>query len=251
MADRGRNCVVFIVEGDSDRIALEQPMTALFDIIDETIKVVFCKPGILGGDITSLSGVNQNNIVEKLIERIKDELYHVKKVFPENILEFIQIVDTDGAYLDPSSVVSADPEHLEVHDPYYNAERLVIESSNPEGIRARNENKRNNLDRLIRLTEISMQGNSIPYNVYYFSSNIDHFLHNEPNTHSKTLLAKSFSANYIWDPKGFAEFFVFDDYATKCEEFLDSWCEVKTEGNSIKCGTNINILMKDLLRQVK
>ena len=62
MADRGRNCVVFIVEGDSDRIALEQPMTALFDIIDETIKVVFCKPGILGGDITSLSGVNQNNI---------------------------------------------------------------------------------------------------------------------------------------------------------------------------------------------
>ena len=32
MADRGRNCVVFIVEGDSDRIALEQPMTALFDI---------------------------------------------------------------------------------------------------------------------------------------------------------------------------------------------------------------------------
>ncbi len=47
MADRGRNCVVFIVEGDSDRIALEQPMTALFDMIDETIKVVFCKPGIL------------------------------------------------------------------------------------------------------------------------------------------------------------------------------------------------------------
>lgn len=104
---------------------------------------------------------------------------------------------------------------------------------------------------LIRLTEISMQGNSILYNVYYFSSNIDHFLHNEPNAHSKTLLAKSFSANYIWDPKGFAEFFVFDDNATKCEEFLDSWCEVKTEGNSIKCGTNINILMKDLLRQVK
>ena len=48
MADRGRNCVVFIVEGDSDRIALEQPMTALFDMIDETIKVVFCKPGSNG-----------------------------------------------------------------------------------------------------------------------------------------------------------------------------------------------------------
>ena len=72
MADRGRNCVVFIVEGDSDRIALEQPMTALFDIIDETIKVVFCKPGILGGDITSLSGVNQNNIaIQCWAERTK------------------------------------------------------------------------------------------------------------------------------------------------------------------------------------
>ncbi len=92
-----RKIVLVIVEGPSEREALEIPLTRIFNRNDVKVHVEY-------GDITSQWGANAKTIlaaVGRIIQKYKGR-YFVKS---EDFQEIIHIVDTDGVYIPESAIV--------------------------------------------------------------------------------------------------------------------------------------------------
>lgn len=94
-----RQIVLFLVEGKSDRKALQLAIPELYDRIDENIEVFF--PTMVedeeekGGDITSKIQVWPRNIEEKIYELFLKNFFDEQKIMPKDITEIVQIVDMD------------------------------------------------------------------------------------------------------------------------------------------------------------
>lgn len=132
-----RKIVLFLIEGKSDREALQLAIPELYDEIDEDIEVYF--PIIRkeeeekGGDITSSNYVNKlgkrywvhpSNIEEAIYELFLDDFFDKEKILPKDISEIIQIVDTDGAYI-PDECVVLDKTLSEEDSPFYKEDEIA------------------------------------------------------------------------------------------------------------------------------
>lgn len=132
-----RKIVLFLVEGKSDREALQLAIPELYDEIDEDIEVYF--PIIRkeeeekGGDITSTNYENKqgkhywvhpSNIEEAIYELFLDDFFDKEKILPKDISEIIQIVDTDGAYI-PDECVVLDSSLSEEDSPFYKDDKIA------------------------------------------------------------------------------------------------------------------------------
>lgn len=86
-----RQIVLFLVEGKSDRKALQLAIPELYDRIDENIEVFF--PTMVedeeekGGDITSKIQVWPRNIEEKIYELFLKNFFDEQKIMPKDITE--------------------------------------------------------------------------------------------------------------------------------------------------------------------
>ena len=110
----------------------------------------------------------------------------------------IHIVDTDGAFAPDSCIV----DDQTAEDPIYTETEIRTNSKNK--IELRNRQKRENLGRLSIVKEIA----SIPYRIFYMSSNLDHVLYNSQMSTDieKEASAHQFAKKYRTDIEGFLEF---------------------------------------------
>ena len=192
---QGPNIVVFLVEGESDKIALELPLSNLIfdkfpeyevrfllqerqiskkgdevekidtdDAEDELIDEVEYE---YGGDITTSSFVTPINIESKITYRFISPAIKKDGIYPKKIAKIIHIVDLDGAYIPDENVVPYSDERRGYDKPYYDGENGRIEALDVSAIIDRNERKRNNLERLLTLPEqkIKVKTKSIPYEI--------------------------------------------------------------------------------------
>lgn len=89
-----RQIVLFLVEGKSDREALQLAIPELYDQIDENIEVFF--PAMvedeeeIGGDITSKFKIWPRNIEEKIYEFFLKDFFDEQKIMPKDITEIVQ-----------------------------------------------------------------------------------------------------------------------------------------------------------------
>lgn len=236
-----RKVVLFLVEGPSELDALFVPFGQFYESVDESIEVDFCTirndSGIFGGDITSKNGVQPDNIA-----RLIDELYvdpYLKKMgyYAKDIQEIIHIVDLDGVYIPDDAVVYDES----CTDMQY-AEN-TIRTSKVDEVLSRNHKKRSNLNVLMEMDTIKIDTKTVKYSIYYFSSNMDHFIHKDANLDSrkKRQLAQDFSAFHD-EPEQFCSFFLKDEDIAKDMDYGDSWRYIKEEFHSIERHTNINLL---------
>ena len=254
-----RNIVLFLVEGKSDREALKLAIPELYDQIDENIEVYF--PVIRredeekGGDITTSRytdrqgktyWVHPNNIQDAIYTLFLDDFFDSEKILPKDIAEIIQIVDTDGAYISDGCIVE-DPSLQEEESPFYTDDE--ISCLDIEKIKLRNQQKSENLTYLSKCSTIKVKQKTVPYSVYYFSSNLDHFLHHSANLdyRMKRNLAETFARNYIGDVEGFIKEIAEDPDAVKDMSYEESWDYIKKENNSLHRHTNLNVLLTKLL----
>ena len=95
--------VLFIVEGITDQISLENIVDTLVDEYNSsstyTDNVIF---EISEGDITSNYSSRPNNIKSKITKIIKAK--GKRKYAPTDYKEVIHIIDTDGAYIDDNRI---------------------------------------------------------------------------------------------------------------------------------------------------
>ncbi len=266
------NFIIFLVEGKSDQIVLEIPLTEMIlekhpdyeirfllqkklinkreeeldDIDDE--EASFEANYDFGGDITSSSFVTPDNIVNKIYSRFfKPEIIN-SGLYPKRIARVIQIVDLDGAYLSNERIVSLKVEHTSFEKPYYDDKNMVIETRNIDGIIKRNERKRENIDFLLSLTKngIKIGSKTVPYELYFFSSNLDHIINNNANlTNKKIDYANQFYEKYGNDTNKFCSYFFEDASSIGHMGYYESWEFIKND-NSVKRYTNIDCLIAKL-----
>lgn len=151
--------ILFLVEGptDEDTLAL---------IYSKIIKEHDIRFEVLHTDITA----DENMTVKYIEDRIKEaiEVYLKKNPFIEesDILKVIQIIDTDGAFIPDTLVKQSDTEKTEYYETY-------IAAKDRNRLIRRNISKRNIVYKLSHSEYMA----GFPYEIYYFSRNIEHVLH--------------------------------------------------------------------------
>lgn len=247
-----RKVIVFLVEGPSELRALSPTLSALYDSIDPSYEVFFpsmTEDGVEHwGDLTSKHGINPRT-VEKCIEKLyfKDFL-RKNKLYPKDISEIIHVFDMDGAYIEDSDVVFGE-NPLGIDKTYYGPGTIL--TTNVESIVERNLRKRENIDYLYSISMIKIESKSIPYSVYFFSSNLDHFLHNDaniPEGKEKASRADEYALRYVDDPDAFVKSIEAIPGALLGMSYEESWEFIRERGpNSLGRHTNINVLFRKLM----
>ena len=87
---------------------------------------------------------------------------------------------------------------------------------------------------------------SIPYEAYYFSSNMDHYIHHEANPKfNKAQMAEEFGFHI--SEKDFISYFCDDPDALGHLGYQESWDEIRKENQSVCRHTNLDYLIRSLL----
>lgn len=263
-----RKVVVFLVDGQSEIAALFPTVSSLYEKIDPEYEIFF--PHMTEeyktkdssddtitieqhrGDLTSKYGIKPSTI-EMCIEKLYfDTFLKDKKLYPKDITEIIHILDLDGAYILDSQIVFGD-NPLGVNKPFYDSDKII--TTNVPNLIERNLHKRENIDYLHSLSKIKIGSKSIPYSTYFFSSNLDHFLHNNANItegREKVKYAEDFALKYVDSPELFVRSIASTTGALTDMTYEESWSFIRERGNnSLSRHTNINILFQKLISNQK
>ena len=269
-----------MVEGESDKIALEVPLSNLIfdkfpnyevrfllqerrvnntgdevedvDSDDDEDDEEFLDEVeyVYGGDITSSSYVDSSNIETKIVNRFIKPVIKKDGIYPKKIAKIIHIVDLDGAYIPDKNVVPFSDEHQGNEKTYYDGEGGRIEAADVSAIIKRNDVKRENIEHLLTLPEqkIKVKTKNIPYEIYFFASNLDHFINNDANVETgKKYLADRFMRSYGLDAEKFAKYFFEDGRSVGHMGYKESWEFIKENSNSVMRYTNIDCLIRSLM----
>lgn len=225
--------ILFIVEGVSDKDALEAIVNELTD--------TDIKCHVVGGDLTSRDEINVSNILKKIKDEI-NKFFKNKNMVKSYItngsfLKIIHIVDIDGIYINDDLIIEDENVNQFVY------ENNCIIANKKDNVIARNKKKRDILDKLSSIKEIAKTN----YELYFFSSNLDHVLHNEMNLEEKLKCsyADKFTDKYTDDIEGFIEF-INDKSIVIDGDYKTSWDNIKKETNQIKRCTNFHLCVNDL-----
>ncbi|MBR4749393.1 MAG: hypothetical protein IK083_07485 [Abditibacteriota bacterium] len=251
-----RKIKLFLVEGKSELEALRNAISEIYDQTDPSVYVRFLVRSenatdesgnhIIaerGGDVTAIG--DPTNIEKYIYTMLLKSFFDEEKLLPKDISEIIQITDLDGAYV-PENSIKEDKRLSKIR---YEENRILCK--NKGEIILRNERKKKNLDYLTSKTAIKVRKLSIPYRLYYFSSNLDHFLHHEANLDplEKVKKAEEYSEQYLNAPEELARKITNDPGAVKGKSYEESWEYIKKGTNSLSRHTNLNILLDELLAQ--
>jgi len=218
-----KKVVLFIVEGITDEISIGHIVTKL----KSSRKVYF---QIVNSDITSDNTSNNTNIIKKLNEQVKLSMLeqHFKK---SDIIKIVHLVDLDGAFANEDCI-----QYKNIKGVEYTEEGIF--TRNKEKIKKRNLKKANILNKLSNTTEI----NKIPYEIYFFSTNLEHVLHNIQNAKDseKQALAEKFEDMFYDRPEEFIAFIHSAPYALE-NEYNKTWQFIKADNHSLRRFTNFNL----------
>ena len=221
-----KKIILFIVERINDKTCLEGVLEKILD----TEEVRF---QITEGDITTRLGIDEykiRNEIGKTVKAFKDK-YHLK---PEHFLEVVHIIDTDGLFLQEDSVHYAD-----VEDPLYMDDGIY--TGKVEEMIERNKRKSAVVERMLELPAVLK---TISYSVYYFSSNMDHVLHNQANLSKaeKHDLADSFDEEYADKPEEFIRLMRESVFTVK-GTYEETWNFIRLDKNSVRRYSNFGVYL--------
>ncbi len=111
----------------------------------------------------------------------------------------------------------------------------------------RNKRKRIMIENLLSLEgSLTAHKKTVKYELYYFSSNLDHYLHGEANLTGpqKMRMASEFSDKYP-DGDSLADFFAKSEYSTKVD-YVSSWKALQKGTVSLARGSNVNLLIEKI-----
>ncbi|MFQ6793553.1 MAG: hypothetical protein ACLRT4_12310 [Thomasclavelia sp.] len=233
-----KKIILFIVEGLSDKDALEPIIAELVD----TTKIMF---EVLRCDLTTnisdvwLRNLNMKERVARIVKNFLEQNHGIKK---KHIEKIIFLTDMDGCYIDEKYIYYCkDDREFRYEDDGIYTDRVTTAIK-------RNQMKSRNLNIVNSTREIY----NLPFEIYYFSCNLDHVLHDERN------LKQSLKEDYAFD---FA-----DKYEDKEDEFIDfindkslylslnykdSWQLIKENKNSLLRYTNLNVFFINNIEYMK
>lgn len=219
-----KKAVVFIVEGNSDKRALEK----IFQTIYKHKNIVF---KFMGEDITSNEEMNKSNVCEAIYKKV-DKYMRDNKLKKRDIWQIVHIFDTDGTYVPESAVASGRSSKF-----VYSETQISCKSRNK--ILERNERKSEMMNFLLKQNEI----NGISYIGYFMSSNLDHALYNEQNLDDelKGKYADAFYAEFQGRELLFVDFLKDEIVNGVPDLYPQSWRYIKEGLRSLERHTNLHV----------
>jgi hypothetical protein len=223
-----RKTVIFIVEGNTDKTALENIFRKIYRHKNINVEVTH-------GDITSDTDIEDKDLEEVIFSLVKKYM-NENKLRKSDIWQIVQIFDTDGTYVPESAIV-----HGNTKEFFYT--ESIISCKNRQKIIDRNKMKSRRMEYLLQEDNI----NDIPYKCYFMSSNLDHALYDEQNLtdDEKREYADQFYDLFAKKPEVFIEFL--NRYVVNGvpNSYLASWRYIKEDLNSLNRHTNLHIYFKD------
>ena len=248
--------VCFCVDGPSDIDALRQPFEDLFDQIGhDNIEVKFRYAEFQNknhGDITSLDGVTPDNIEKYIYKYYFKNRDKKSELGWDDVTTIIHIIDIDGAYVsrDKISFFSSGEEKMaddlttngSPKNTLYLEDHIAVRH-NPDGRYDTIRRKRQNIEYLLDLSEITVGKKRVRYFLYFFSSNLDHYLYGDANLTGADKMRQAASfADRIIDADALVDFFNTSEYSCKCD-YVQSWRDLSKGVRSLSRGTNVNLLI--------
>lgn len=222
-----KKVIFFIVEGPTDKNTFNPILKKIFP--DQ--KICF---HVVRGDLTTEKAFSAKTTVTRLKNLIDLEIGK-SGYLSTDILEFVHLIDTDGAFIPSENVLYCDNERIEYSTNY-------IKTRDIESIHGRNENKSGNVKWLSELKKIKKK----PYHIYYFSRNLEHFLHSRIDDMSgeeKMNLADDFVDKYISNIDGFKEFISMVNLSL-LSSYEESWKYIFKDVNSLNRVSNFYLFFK-------
>ncbi|MFL0197190.1 hypothetical protein ACJDU8_16735 [Clostridium sp. WILCCON 0269] len=219
--------IIFIVEGISDKEALNGILSELYD----EKRFVF---SIVDGDITTQNSSKVDTIRAKIGDYINKAAQR-DKFLKTDVERVVHLIDTDGIYIPDKNIIINHTINI-----LYTENN--IETDNVNSIIARNEKKRSILNILSTMPAIYKGKNSIPYYMFYMSCNLEHVLHNVQNAikEEKVNLAEKLEDKYIDNPHEFIKFMSESDF-TVPGAYKDTWDFIKQDLNSLHRYSNFHL----------
>ena len=224
MASNGRRkeAVIVIVEGYSDRDALDGILRQLYKNKNHAFAFAM-------GDITSDEDSNPDNIEEKTYMLAKTASDNKKWNLDRDVSYIVYLVDMDGAFIPESIIVYRNNSKVQ-----YTSE--LIEAKDVNGIKERNRRKAENIRKLVGLSHLK----SVPYEIYFMSRNLDHALYNIPDLEQceKTGKAYEFAKRFKDKERTFITFLSEEVANGVPANMAESWKYIFSDTESLKRHTN-------------
>lgn len=225
-----KKIILLLVEGPTDEEAL-----AL--VYSKLVKEHDIEFDVLHTDITA----DENMTAKYIKERIKKEIFGYLRKNPfikkKDILKVVQIIDTDGAFVPSSFVRQSDAGKTEYFETYISAKNL-------NRLVRRNISKRSIVHLLVQSEEVA----GFPYEIYYFSRNIEHVLHNiekDLTDDEKESMAYEVAERYGENPEKFLEL-LYDESFHVSGTYGETWKFIMEKGNSLKRYSNMSLFFEKL-----
>lgn len=229
MKKKAKKVILFLVEGASDLTSLE-----FIDNINtnETIKFQ-----ITSGDVTSKLNITPQNCREE-INKILLSFLERSKLRKTDIIKIIHILDIDGVYIPEVNII----EDKNKKKFLYTINGIVAPSK--ENVQKRNESKKQIVEKLLVTSKI----NSIPYEMYYMSCNLEHVLHDKLEDISedeKKELANKFADRFYEKEIEFIDFINNKDFKV-LGDYKATWDFIKKDLNSVNRYSNFWLFFENL-----
>ena len=229
MKKKAKKVILFLVEGASDLTSLE-----FIDNINtnETIKFQ-----ITSGDVTSKLNITPQNCREE-INKILLSFLERSKLRKTDIIKIIHILDVDGVYIPEINII----EDKNIKKFLYTINGIVAPSK--ENVQKRNESKKQIVEKLLVTSKI----NSIPYEMYYMSCNLEHVLHDKLEDISedeKKELANKFADRFYEKEIEFIDFINNKDFKV-LGDYKATWDFIKKDLNSVNRYSNFWLFFENL-----
>lgn len=235
MAKNNKKVVILIVEGDSDEALLIERLKELFN--NHEIRFEPQR-----GDILYDLNKRRRPIKEVIGDTVKEVLLK-RKFKPANILAVLHIIDTDGCLINEENVIVKDSQTDKTI--YEEGCISVCSEGQKVNICSRNSERKNNIQTMSTLK--SVVGGKYPYQMYYFSRNLEHVIFNEinPDGNGKVDNVEDFVENLDRPLEQFLSEYMPVNLEEPYElKYINSWNYISEEVNSLKRFTNTPLIIE-------
>ncbi|MDR1906227.1 MAG: hypothetical protein LBQ27_04840 [Clostridiales bacterium] len=222
-----KKLLLFIVEGSTDKIALENILKKIFSDKKICFKTIY-------GDVTSEEETTVENIDGKIAAYVKDFLTRNIAFKKTDIMEIIHLTDLDGVFLSDRRII-----YDKDADIFYDNKH--IRTGKSFKIIERNRRKSEVLKHLSSVNSIK----GVNYSIYFFGANMEHVFCNSANCTDgeKESCAYGFAQSFKGREKEFPVFLK-EQKVVRNWTYEESWKFVESGVNSLKRLTNINVLLE-------
>jgi len=235
MMFRKKKVMLFIVEGISDKQALERILRKIYRH-DSVVEFRVANGDLTGFGLTNSrtgieESVTQENVLDKIWD-IVDDFRKDQKLEKSDIMCIVHLLDMDGVYIPDTAIEQGNCEGF-----LYCPDKIVAKDVTK--VIERNQHKREIINFLNSVTDIK----NILYEMYYMSCNLDHALYNEQNLDAslKVIKADEFYEKFDGQENKFIEFINDEVKNGVPEGKLVSWAFIKQDLHSLERHTNLHV----------